>query len=128
MNNGFGNQLAIDDNFTPISFGAHSVSLLRLEQKYGPRGLDHFLSPAGKAHKDVVEALARGDEDGAVRLMTAAVAGGLVIGTALAMGACVMGPSRLQTAGIMAQDSISRGVPSSGGGGGGSEYAGGTGG
>ena len=128
VNNGFGNQLAIDDNFTPISFGAHSVSLLRLEQKYGPRGLDHFLSPAGKAHKDVVEALARGDEDGAVRLMTAAVAGGLVIGTALAMGACVMGPSRLQTAGIMAQDSISRGVPSSGGGGGGSEYAGGTGG
>ena len=128
VNNGFGNQLAIDDNFNPISFGAHSVSLLRLEQKYGPRGLDHFLSPAGKAHKDVVEALARGDEDGAVRLMTAAVAGGLVIGTALAMGACVMGPSRLQTAGIMAQDSISRGVPSSGGGGGGSEYAGGTGG
>ena len=123
-----GRELALDDRRNPVAFGAHSVSLLRLEQKYGPRGLDHFLSPAGKAHKDVVEALARGDEDGAVRLMTAAVAGGLVIGTALAMGACVMGPSRLQTAGIMAQDSISRGVPSSGGGGGGSEYAGGTGG
>ena len=118
---------------TPATVTSAAMALRALYQKWlldfeQHKARQENLSPAGKAHKDVVEALARGDEDGAVRLMTAAVAGGLVIGTALAMGACVMGPSRLQTAGIMAQDSISRGVPSSGGGGGGSEYAGGTGG
>ena len=61
VNNGWGNQLAIDSNFQPVSFGAHSVSLLRMEQKYGASGLDRYLSKSGIAHKQVVHALAAGE-------------------------------------------------------------------
>ena len=57
---GWGNQLAIDSNFQPVTFGAHSVSLLRMEQKYGPAGLDRYLSKEGAVYKEVVHALAIG--------------------------------------------------------------------
>ena len=46
VNNGWDNQLAIDSNFRPVTFGAHSVSLTRMEQKYGKNGLDRYLSGA----------------------------------------------------------------------------------
>ena len=58
---GWGNQLAIDSNFQPVTFGAHSVSLLRMEQKYGPAGLDRYLSKEGAVYKEVVHALAIGE-------------------------------------------------------------------
>jgi hypothetical protein len=44
VHNAPGNELGIDSNFNRVSFGAHSVSLRRMEEKYGPRGLDRYLS------------------------------------------------------------------------------------
>lgn len=49
---GCGRQLAITADFEPIAFGKHSLSLTRMEQKYGAAGLDRLLTPAARARKE----------------------------------------------------------------------------
>jgi hypothetical protein len=44
VHNGCGNELGIDSNFQPVRFGAHSVSLQRMEEKYGRNGLARYRS------------------------------------------------------------------------------------
>lgn len=48
---GCGRQIAITEGFEPIAFGAHSLSMFRMTQKYGKNGLDRLLTKEVRQQK-----------------------------------------------------------------------------